>query len=48
VQIAKTLGHDDIAELLATTLQEEKKADELLSSIAENSVNYEDVEESKN
>src|ERR1700753_3775878 len=39
IQLAKTLGHDDIAQLLASTLQEEKKADETLSAIAENNVN---------
>ncbi len=47
VQLAKTLGHDDIAQLLATTLQEEKKADEMLTSIAEKNVNYEAMEEHK-
>jgi ferritin-like metal-binding protein YciE len=47
VQLAKTLRHDDIAQILATTLEEEKKADELLSSIAQNNVNYEAVEEHK-
>jgi ferritin-like metal-binding protein YciE len=47
VQLAKTLGHDDVAQLLATTLEEEKKADELLTSIAENNVNYEAMEEQK-
>jgi ferritin-like metal-binding protein YciE len=39
-QLARTLGHDDVAEILETTLSEEKEADELLTSIAENSVNY--------
>jgi ferritin-like metal-binding protein YciE len=40
VQLARNLGHDDIAELLETTLNEEKTADETLSTIAEESVNY--------
>lgn len=44
-QLAKTLSHDDVAELLEQTLAEEKEADELLSSIAENNVNYEAAEE---
>jgi ferritin-like metal-binding protein YciE len=47
VQLAKTLGHENIAQLLEATLEEEKKADKLLSSIAENSVNYQSMEESK-
>jgi ferritin-like metal-binding protein YciE len=38
-QLAKTLGHDDIAQILNSTLQEEKKADESLTDIAESSVN---------
>jgi ferritin-like metal-binding protein YciE len=37
--IATLMGHTDIAELLEQTLQEEKAADELLSTIAENDVN---------
>jgi ferritin-like metal-binding protein YciE len=40
-QLAKTLSHDDVAEILEKTLSEEKEADQLLTSIAENSVNYE-------
>jgi ferritin-like metal-binding protein YciE len=38
-QLAKTLGHDDVAQILNSTLQEEKQADEGLSDIAENTVN---------
>jgi len=45
VQLAKTLGLDEAADILAQTLQEEKEADELLTSIAENNVNYEASEE---
>jgi ferritin-like metal-binding protein YciE len=39
--LAKTLGLEDAAEILGSTLQEEKETDELLTSIAENSVNQE-------
>ncbi len=39
-QLAKTLGRDDIAELLHATLEEEKATDEKLTSIAESHVNY--------
>jgi ferritin-like metal-binding protein YciE len=41
VQLAKTIGMTDVADILAETLQEEKEADELLTSIAEGSVNEE-------
>lgn len=40
VTLAKTLGYDDAANLLSQTLSEEKQADELLTSIAENDINY--------
>jgi ferritin-like metal-binding protein YciE len=40
-QLAKTLGRNDIAEILGETLAEEKETDELLTEIAENSINYE-------
>jgi ferritin-like metal-binding protein YciE len=36
---ATLMGHTDVAELLELTLKEEKAADELLSTIAENDVN---------
>ncbi|HEV8395990.1 MAG TPA: DUF892 family protein [Vicinamibacterales bacterium] len=36
---AKTLGHNDVADLLAETLEEEKAADEKLTSLAESGVN---------
>ena len=39
VQLAKTLGRDDISDLLAETLSEEKEADEKLTEIAESSAN---------
>jgi ferritin-like metal-binding protein YciE len=40
-QLAKTLGMEDVAELLGQTLSEEKEADETLTGIAENDINYE-------
>lgn len=44
-QLAKTLGLNDVKELLGETLQEEKETDELLTSIAENHINIEAAEE---
>jgi ferritin-like metal-binding protein YciE len=44
-QLARTLGRDDVAEILAQTLAEEKEADELLTEIAESKINYEAAEE---
>ncbi len=40
VTLAKTLGRKDLAEILAQTLNEEEKTDELLTEIAEDDVNY--------
>lgn len=40
-QLAVTLGLNDVAELLSQTLAEEKQADQNLTSIAENDINYE-------
>ena len=40
-QLARTLGLDDVAEILETTLGEEKEADSTLTEIAESSINYE-------
>lgn len=40
-QLAITLGHDEVAEMLAKTLDEEKQADMNLTEIAENNINYE-------
>ena len=45
VQLAKTLGHQDISDLLAQTLTEEEEADQLLTQIAENDINYRASEE---
>ncbi|QXV64701.1 ferritin-like domain-containing protein [Mucilaginibacter sp. 21P] len=39
-QLAITLGLDNIAALLAETLAEEKAADEKLTQVAENDINY--------
>jgi ferritin-like metal-binding protein YciE len=47
-QLAKTLGHNEVAEILVKTLNEEKEADELLTFIAEDKVNYEAAEEVEN
>lgn len=40
-QLAKTLGKNDVADLMIKTLEEEKEADELLTNIAENNINVE-------
>jgi len=39
-QLARTLGEDEIADLLEETLAEEKESDVLLTEIAESSINY--------
>ena len=44
-QLAKTLGKDDVASILTTTLNEEKECDQLLTGIAENDINYQAEEE---
>ena len=44
-QLATTLGMDEVAELLTATLEEEKEADTMFSSLAENDVNYNAAEE---
>ncbi|WP_207514640.1 YciE/YciF ferroxidase family protein [Longitalea luteola] len=41
VQLAKTIGQNEIADILHQTLEEEKEADELLTNIAENNINEE-------
>lgn len=41
VQFAKTMGRDDVAEILQSILEEEKGADETLTGIAENNINWE-------
>ena len=47
VKLAQTLGYTEAAELLTMTLNEEKAADDLLTEIAENNVNYEAAGEPK-
>lgn len=44
-QLAKTLGMKEVKDILGTTLSEEKKTDELLTKIAEASVNYDSLGE---
>ena len=44
-QLARTLGLEDVAELLNTTLEEEKEADSSLTSLAESDINYESSQE---
>ena len=44
-RVAATLGLDDVAALLEATLAEEKEADTVLSTVAEENVNYEAAEE---
>jgi len=45
VTLAKTLGHTEVADLLAQTLQEEKDTDAKLTQIAESTINVEAAEE---
>jgi len=44
-QLAVTLGLDAVADVLAETLAEEKAADQKLTGIAENSINYNAADE---
>ncbi|MNR09857.1 hypothetical protein D3C85_1260790 [compost metagenome] len=39
-QLSLTLGLEDVAEILAQTLEEEKKADQKLTEVAEKDINY--------
>lgn len=41
VQLARTIGNEDIAIILEATLEEEKETDQGLTYIAENDINYE-------
>ncbi|MGN6492742.1 MAG: YciE/YciF ferroxidase family protein [Agriterribacter sp.] len=45
VTLAKVLGYEDAAEILAQTLEEEKQTDQGLTEIAENDINWEASEE---
>lgn len=47
VQLAKTMGHSEAADLLSQTLAEEKQADQLLTQIAEKSSNMRANQEKK-
>lgn len=47
VTLAKTLGYEQAANILSQTLVEEKEADNLLSRIAENNINYQASKEPK-
>lgn len=38
--LARTLGYNQVADILEKTLMEEKQADEMLTYIAENGINY--------
>lgn len=44
-QLAETLGNSEVAQLLRETLEEEKETDMLLTTVAENGINYEAAEE---
>jgi ferritin-like metal-binding protein YciE len=44
-QLAKTLGYTAVNEILGTTLNEEKRADERLAQIAETGINYKAAQE---
>ena len=48
VQLAKTIGMNNVAEVLVETLQEEKETDELLTNIAESGINKEGATEEGN
>lgn len=45
IQLARTLGNEEIADILETTLEEEKETDEGLTEIAENDINWETEQE---
>ena len=45
VQLAKTIGMNDVADLLDQTLAEEKEADNALTQIAESNINEEGAQE---
>ena len=45
VQLAKTMGQHEVAEILGQTLDEEKGADQTLTQIAENNINWQAEQE---
>jgi ferritin-like metal-binding protein YciE len=47
VTLAKTMGLDEAADILAQTLEEEKETDQGLTDIAENNINWEAEQEDK-
>ncbi|MBA2499595.1 MAG: ferritin-like domain-containing protein [Chitinophagaceae bacterium] len=47
VQLAKTMGNNELAKLLQKTLDEEKETDLLLTEIAENNINWEAEQEAE-
>lgn len=48
VQLARTMGNDEIAGILEATLEEEKETDQILSNIAESDINWEAEQENGN
>jgi ferritin-like metal-binding protein YciE len=48
VQLAKTMGQNEVANLLAQTLEEEKRTDQLLTQLAESRINVEAENEPSN
>ena len=48
IQLAKTLGHEDVADLLYETIKEEEEADQLLTKVAESHINYDSAQEVEN
>lgn len=45
-QLARTMGHDEVAELLGQILDEEKDTDEILTGLAESTINMQAAQES--
>ena len=45
VSLANTMGQSEVAQILSTTLEEEKETDSLLTQIAENDINWEAEQE---
>lgn len=45
VQLAVTMGHNDVADILGQTLEEEKETDINLTTIAENDINWQAEQE---
>lgn len=41
ITLAKTMGQDEVADILSQTLEEEREADQILSQLAETSINWE-------